>query len=123
MSEFLKTPFASEIGEGARYLKRRYGQVDQDTFDLTHIMGIIMFQFVDRNMKVSNERKTERKDKVITTKLRIELWREIDQDKKLSKRLMESIPKARQSSHVPGISFMHKAADTKENHSNNQFIL
>ena len=56
LSEFLKTPFASEIGEGARYLKRRYGQVDQDTFDLTHIMGIIMFQFVDRNMKVSNER-------------------------------------------------------------------
>ena len=31
----------------------------QDTpayFDLTQIKGIIMFQFADRNMKVSNER-------------------------------------------------------------------
>ena len=31
----------------------------QDTpayFDLTHIKGIIAFQFADRNMKVSNER-------------------------------------------------------------------
>ena len=51
----------------------------QDTpayFDLTHIKGIIMFQFADRNMKfpTSAGLQTDRKDQEVTSKLREELF-------------------------------------------------
>ena len=89
----------------------RYSWLDQDTptqFQLTQIEGIIIFQFVNCNMKVFKERgggrlRTERKDTVETTKPRSGLYegQEVDGLIRAGERLIST--KAKWSKRLIGV--------------------
>ena len=95
-----------------------------DSIDLSEIKGIIMLQFVDHNVKEIQARgitdgmkgsgginettgRTVWRINTLKVNKSHKRWREIDQEKKLSKRLMQSIQS------IPGVHWCWRQADVQ----------